>query len=30
MKDGQPATKFFDYVLSDMQAQPVPHLTFAE
>jgi VWFA-related protein len=30
MKDGQPATKFFDYVLSDVQAQPVPHLTFAE
>ena len=25
MKDGQPATKFFDYVLSDVQAQPVPH-----
>jgi VWFA-related protein len=30
MKDGQPATKFFDYVLTDIQAQPVPHLTFAE
>jgi VWFA-related protein len=30
MKDGQPATKFFDYVLSDIQPQPVPHLTFAE
>jgi VWFA-related protein len=30
MKDGQPATKFFDYVLTEMQAQPVPHLTFAE
>jgi VWFA-related protein len=29
-KDGQPATKPFDYVLSDMQNQPVPHLTFAE
>ena len=30
MKDGQPASKFFDFVLTDMQAQPVPHLTFAE
>jgi VWFA-related protein len=30
MKDGQPATKFFDYVLTDIQNQPVPHLTFAE
>jgi VWFA-related protein len=30
MKDGQPATKFFDYVLTDIQAHPVPHLTFAE
>ena len=30
LKDGQPATKFFDYVLSDVQNQPVPHLTFAE
>jgi VWFA-related protein len=30
MKDGQPATKFFDFVLTDIQAQPVPHLTFAE
>jgi VWFA-related protein len=30
MKDGQPATKFFDFVLTDVQAQPVPHLTFAE
>ena len=30
MKDGQPATKFFDYVLTDVQPQPVPHLTFAE
>ncbi|HXQ71746.1 MAG TPA: VWA domain-containing protein, partial [Pyrinomonadaceae bacterium] len=30
MKDGQPATKFFDYVLTEMQPQPVPHLTFAE
>jgi hypothetical protein len=30
MKDGQPATKFFDYVLTDVQNQPVPHLEFAE
>ena len=30
MKDGQPATKFFDYVLTETQPQPVPHLTFAE
>lgn len=30
LKDGQPATKFFDYVLTDTQPQPVPHLTFAE
>ncbi|HEV8169324.1 MAG TPA: hypothetical protein VGP59_08245 [Pyrinomonadaceae bacterium] len=30
MKDGQPATKFFDYVLTDTQERPVPHLTFAE
>ena len=30
MKDGQPATKFFDYVLTEVQNQPVPHLTFAE
>jgi hypothetical protein len=30
LKDGQPATKFFDYVLTDVQNQPVPHLTFAE
>ncbi len=30
MKDGQPATKFFDYVLTEVQDQPVPHLTFAE
>src|SRR5215213_10198539 len=30
MKDGQPATKFFDFVLTDVQPQPVPHLTFAE
>ena len=30
MKDGQPATKFFDFVLTDIQSQPVPHLTFAQ
>jgi hypothetical protein len=30
LKDGQPATKPFDFVLSDGQDQPVPHLTFAE
>src|SRR5690349_22245978 len=29
-KDGQPATKPFDYVLSSVENQPVPHLTFAE
>ena len=29
-KDGQPATKPFDYVLTDVENQPVPHLTFAE
>lgn len=30
MKDGQPATKFFDFVLTDVQSEPVPHLTLAE
>ncbi len=30
MKDGQPASKFFDFVLTDVQSTPVPHLTFAE
>jgi 5-hydroxyisourate hydrolase-like protein (transthyretin family) len=30
MKDGQPASKFFDFVLTEMQSRPVPHLTFAE
>ena len=30
MKDGQPATKFYDFVLTDVQDQPVPHLEFAE
>ena len=29
-KDGQPATKPFDYVLTEIQKQPVPHLKFAE
>jgi hypothetical protein len=30
MKDGQPVTKFFDYVLTETLNQPVPHLQFAE
>ena len=30
LKDGQPASKFYDYVLTDIENQPVPHLTFAE
>ena len=30
LKDGQPATKPFDFVLSDVDDKPVPHLTFAE
>lgn len=30
MKDGKPATKPFDYVLTETQPQPVAHLTFAE
>ena len=30
MKDGQPASKFFDYVLTDIEERPVPHLTFAQ
>ena len=29
-KDGQPATKPFDYVLTEIQKQPVPHLKLAE
>ncbi len=29
-KDGQPATKPFDYVLTEIQKHPVPHLKFAE
>jgi len=30
LKDGQPATKFFDFVLTDIDERPVSHLTFAE
>jgi VWFA-related protein len=30
MRDGQPATKPFDYVLMDVDNNPVPHLKFAE
>lgn len=30
LKDGQPATKPFDFMLSEVQEQPVPHLTLAE
>jgi hypothetical protein len=30
MKDGQPATRPFDYVLTEVQNQPMPHLTLAE
>lgn len=30
LKDGQPATKPLDYVLTEIQSQPVPHLKFAE
>ena len=30
MKDGQPATRPFDYVLTEVQNQPVSHLKFAE
>jgi hypothetical protein len=30
MKDGQPATKPFDFVLTETENEPVPHLTFAE
>jgi VWFA-related protein len=29
-KEGQPATKPFDFMLTDVQNQPVPNLTFAE
>ncbi|HET7114630.1 MAG TPA: VWA domain-containing protein [Pyrinomonadaceae bacterium] len=30
MKDGQPATKPFDFVLTEIENEPLPHLTFAE
>ena len=30
MKDGQPASKFFDYVLTEIKNQPVPHLQLGE
>jgi hypothetical protein len=30
MKDGKAATKPLDYVLTETEKQPVPHLTFAE
>ncbi len=30
LKDGQPATKFFDFVLTDIESEPLPHLTFAQ
>jgi VWFA-related protein len=30
MKDGKPATKPLDYVLTEAEAEPVPHLTFAK
>ena len=30
MKNGQPATKPFDFVLTDLDNEPAPHLTFAE
>jgi VWFA-related protein len=30
MKDGQPATKPYDFVLTEVDNQPVTHLTFAE
>lgn len=30
MKDGQPATKPYDFVLTEIENDPVPHLTFAE
>jgi VWFA-related protein len=30
IKDGQPATKPFDFVLTDIDNEPAPHLTFAE
>jgi VWFA-related protein len=30
MKNGQPATRPFDYVLTEIEPNPVPHLSFAE
>lgn len=30
IKDGQPATKPFDFVLTEIDNEPIPHLTFAE
>lgn len=30
MKNGKPATKPLDYVLTETEAEPVPHLTFAK
>jgi len=30
VKDGKPATKPLDYVLTEMTTEPVPHLTFAK
>jgi hypothetical protein len=30
MKNGKPAMKPMDYVLTEAEAEPVPHLTFAK
>lgn len=30
VKDGQPATKPFDFVLTEIENDPIPHLAFAE
>ena len=30
MKDGKPATKPIDYALTEIEADPIPHLTFAK
>ena len=30
MKDGKPATKPIDYALTELEADPIPHLTFAK
>jgi hypothetical protein len=30
MKDGKPATRPIDYVLTEALTEPVPHLTFAK